>query len=391
MNRCPAIPLLAAIALAACTGPFGPDRRELAGLRIAAVQTVPTGQAPGNPIVPRAAFVQDGRLWSDEPLTVRWWWTLDPRPAAIEALDPEEAVATGAAVTLTVPDDDDFWGAEGAGASVYLVVEADDGEDARRARLEVITRAPPAAAVLERVEMSQLGWDLDEPASLSLATLDRMDSQPTEAVGYVDPGVAARFEAVYGSITSEVPFTRWMMTAPAGTFLELDGTRADWVPGTLEQDDGEVVGHEAGPTGPRTLVALALHSERPRTEWRAVDVWVGEPPTGLWTASQRWIAVDDEALASAEPGTLVRGTLTADDGAPTGLALEGAAILAADALPDDDPYGTAALPCTGDDDGDGPSAGRVGLPFDPSWLATRRCTRDEVVGATVVLTVGAAP
>ena len=83
--------------------------------------------------------------------------------------------------------------------------------------------------------------------------------------------------------------------------------------------------------------------------------------------SQRW-------LASPIAGP-VRATLVADDAAPTGIGLQDPVAVDPTELPDVDPYGTEALPCTS----------AVSGPFDPSWLVDQRCSRAQIVGATVVI------
>lgn len=321
---------LAAVALGlggllACQEPFGTDRHLLAGDRIAGL-SVMDGQAV--PLV-----VVDGRLWADELPELRWHRSDDP--SALSLSDP--AWAEGSAPALDEGVDD-----------LSLVAGFPSG-DVRRAVLTV--EGAEAAPPVEGILVLSTGQDLGAVEDLSV---EARSSWTLEPVDWVEEGGIARLDA-------GVEHTRWMATA--GTFLELQPSTADWAAGTLVLDDGEVVEGEALEPGWVTVIALEV---RPGLlpSWRVQDLWVGPPPAGAWTTSGRWLAG-----LHGQTG-FVRGTLVADDQAPSGLALE--EVSSAEAGP---PWGTEDL-CAG-----------VEGPFDPTWLAEARCARADVVGAEVILQV----
>jgi hypothetical protein len=322
------------LALLACQEPFGTDRHDLVGYRIAAV----AAPVDGGIVRPRAAIVHDGRLWSDEPVPMRWSWVSDPEEA------PGELIAEGPAPEIPLQDG-------------WLALEADfpDGTDVAVVEVESAEAVAIGAITLSTVELS-----VDDVTALQLAQDSRAGLDAT-AADFVPPGGFARLEA---AVTGPEPMLRWM--ASGGAWFELDRTTADWAAGDLRVDDDEVIRGETLADGPVTVLALALGTTG-NNDFHAREIWVGAPPEGFYTASQRW-------LASRVPGP-VRAKLIADDAAPTGLALEEAVAVDPADLPDVDPYGTEALPC----------AVPVSGPFDPSWLADQRCARSQVVGATVVI------
>jgi hypothetical protein len=165
-----------------------------------------------------------------------------------------------------------------------------------------------------------------------------------------------------------------MTVGGRGTFLELDNQRTDWAAGDLVLDDLEI--EEATPIEPGvfTVLALAVDGAAGNVA-RAQEHWLGPAEVGFVTAG-RWLSADAEVADAS----WIRATLAADDMSPTGLALVD--VTALDTAPDltgDDPWQTASLSCAG------LSTEDRSAPFSPSWLFDSRCTRDDVVGATVIL------
>lgn len=324
-----------ALLLLACQAPFGADRHDLVGFRVAAVAASPAGGPPGAEVTARVAIVVDGRPWSDVPVGLAWRWLSADEDAATWSV--ADAAATGPRPTLVRPDGADRLG---------LVATAPDGSEARAylALPETAPAQPPLAGVL----------------------LDVSSDGGRVAADAVAPGEVARAYATYTDVPDPLPVARWMATA--GTFRERDASTADWYAADVRFDDDTATWGEPAAEGPVTFVVLATDGAG-FTDCVARDVFVGDVPAGLFTAGGRFLPGDAAATG------LVRATLLADDASPTGLRVEDAVAVEASALPDADPYGTAALPCTVAVDG----------PFDPGWLLDQRCTREQVAGATVVL------
>ncbi len=302
----------------------------------------------------RVAGVVDGRPYADDPVALAWYAVDDARAPTVAALPGDAApIGEGPAPSLPWPP---------PGPAIGLVARS--GDAVFRAVLPVgdaLGDAPQLAGI--EVRSSPLRVADVQAADLALDA--RRALQEGEPTATVDEGGFARL------IARGVPAdgtVRWMSTAPGGTFFELDGASADWAAGRLLVDDDEIEEATAGPAGPRTVLALALGPAGDGANaWAARELWVGPAERGVFTASGRWIGTDADVS-----GPFVRGTLVADDAAPTGLALVGAETVADATEP-----GTAALPC----------AAPVSGPFDPDWLLTWSCTRDDVVGATVVVQV----
>ena len=341
-------PLTALLLLCACQEPFGTDRHDLVGFRVAAVQVQPVGEQ----LSARAAVIVDGRPWSDARVAMSWHLIDDLSTDTIASLDLDDADAYGAAPTL------DRW-TTGAGLALVAV----SGDDTSRAvvALDPSLGAPPAPT---RIDVFDLGLHLDDVEAASL-DLEARRAMPDRAPATeVEPGAFLRLRVDVDDDTR----VRWMSTTPTGTFLELDRRTTDWVSGDLVLDDDEIEEREVQAAGPRTLLALALDpAEAGANSWLTHDLWVGEAPTGVRTTSGRWLATD-----AAAAGPFVQGTLTAADDHPTGVQLT--AVGPADA--ETDP-GTAGLPC----------ATPVSGPFEPDWLLEQRCTRQDVLGATVVVAI----
>ncbi|TVQ92498.1 MAG: hypothetical protein EA397_06725 [Deltaproteobacteria bacterium] len=330
----------------ACQEPFGATRRDLLGFRVAAI----TASSEGEGVRLGVATVVEGRPWSHDPVSFRWFALDNATAESIAELDADgPALAEGPAPLIPT-----------GARSLALVARIDDHEV--RAVLH-LAQDPATPRALGGIQVFGLPLDLEavEPGALSLAS--RRALQSTSAVDHVAPGGFLRLQAV---IDEEDTLVRWMHTAPGGTYLELDARTADWVAGTLRHSEDAIEVAEPGPRGPRTLLALALPEARDTANaWAAREIWVGEPPRGVWTASGRFLPTDAQV-----DSPYVRGTLIADDDAPTGLALQ-------DVEPTftpEDP-GTEALPC----------AVPVEGPFDPDWMLAQRCARHDVLGARVVV------
>lgn len=322
--------------LLACQEPFGADRHDLVGHRIAAVEV----EVGADAVRPRAALIDGGRTWSDAPPTLGWWWL--PDADALDALDAGSTPdARGATPTLgPVPP---------AAPVLALVATWSDG-DQRRAFVD-LTGAPRAGArptaLVARALPLEVPPEGDEEAGEALELEARRRLAATD--GPLAPGGFARLVAE-GVPTADT--VRWMATA--GTFLELDPVTTDWVAGDLVLDDETVEAFTPAPAGTLTFLALALGDGLGR--FRAADVHVGVDPVGAWVDG-RWLPGDDGAL----PGWVV---LVAADDAPLGLAV-GARAQGPDTPP----------PCGVD------TGGRL----VPDALLTGACGRSDLAGATVWL------
>lgn len=310
--------MLVLVALLGCQEPFGYDRHDLRGFRIAAL----TAPRMDGTLRPRAALVVDGRLWSDEPVSLDWGWVDEPD----DAWSLDTFVASGPSPVLP----------ERAG---HLALRARwDGQEAR-----AVLAPDDRPAVQPLVGFGSLTVDDTE---LDRETRLTWSDAPADTV---QPGAFGRL-----TVTGVPADTRARFMATGGTFLELDPTRADWVAGELALEDEEVLRGPELQTGPVSVLVLLLDGA---TGFAARDLFVGGVPAGSW--------VDGRFL----PGGLDEpylGTLVADDASPTGLAVQGAS-------PDDGTgWDAGSLGCTD-----------VSGPFRPSWLLDQRCTRSDLVGRTV--------
>ncbi|MCO4747706.1 MAG: hypothetical protein KC912_23115 [Proteobacteria bacterium] len=330
--------MLLFLALIACQTPFGADRHDLTGDRVAAVSVQPSGGVAGDVLVPRLALVTDGRAWSDELPPLLWSFVPEGDDDAALSVEPGEA-GSGAAPALELGED----------RRLVLSVQWPSGE--RRHVVDIPeTGEPPELgaidwAVIEDTRATELvGSDVssEERRSWSSATAS---SVPTDGI--------ARLTAA-----TESP-VRWMVTG--GDLLELEANVTDWFPGSVTVNDFEIEEAEGGEQGFETVVALAVGDS---AVWRAVDVPVGEDAPVLVTPSGRVLPVDAEVVSGR-----VQGILRADDSAPAGVRLE---VLGP--VDDSVDVGTADL-CAVDHSG----------PFDPDWLLDGTCLRTEVVDATVVV------
>lgn len=336
-----------------CQEPFGERRQDLTGFRIATLTA--QGANPGEPIEPEVSVVHEGRLWSDEPVSLHWHW-VDPDPQAVWRLSADdEPAATGAGASLTRPDEE---------AWLALVAIAPDGETAR-AFLD-LPSDPSSAVALDDVTWSGLDLDLRRVSGEDLSEEARKGTSVQEATSTSRHGFL-RFSAALATEPSEVT-VRWMATG--GTWLELDPSTADWTPGHLTLDGDELEEVSSGEPGSVSVLALAIDGSG-HGDTLARDLWVGEPPQGMYTQG-RWVG--------GEPHDgWVQARLAPDDASPSGLTLTEVTTVDAPPIDNPDPYGTDAMPCA------------QGAPFDPNWLLQQRCSRAEVLGHTVVLLVSPDP
>lgn len=340
------LPTLAISALFACQTPFGTDRHVLEGDRIAAIAV--SRDASG--VHARPALVVDGALWSDTAVDLRWYALADGGSAAdLDPTAPSDADGPAPILPADAPQ-------------LALIATFPSGAE-RRAVFDV--PATDAALSITAIDLSVVDTPTIVDATAPDLTRDARLAWTTNPASFVPVGAIARFAAQTADAT---PFLRWMGHG-GGSVFELDDTRADWAAGALSVDrkGEEIVDHTPRDAGTEGLLALALGSDS-TTAFRAFDVWVGEPTTGVWVGD-RWLPTDATA-----PAGLVAGVLVADDDVPAGLRLDSAAPIAPIDLPATDPYGTDALGCVG-----------VSGPFDPSWLVDGRCTRAQLLGAAIVV------
>lgn len=340
--------------LVACQEPFGTDRHDLVGFRVAAMSVPPA--SAGQSVEPRVGLIVDGRPWADRATELGWWWVADPKEAEQLDLDDPEAPpeASGVAPSLVVPED-----------RRVLALVARSGSEVRRAVLAVAeppsTLTPPGP-----ISVSGLAVEVATATAEQLAIDARRNEATTGPVDAVAPGDFARLSAAGDEATGGL--IRWMATA--GTFFELDPRTTDWVAGELRLDGDEIdedVPRTETEPGWVTFLALAVGAPG-QTAFRATDLLVADDPAavgdGLWVGG-RFVPTD--ASVAWSEGQQVRGTLAADDGSPCGLRLTAATA---------EPVGEApALPCAVPTDGS----------FDPTVLLEQRCTRAELDGATVVI------
>ncbi|MCB9670304.1 MAG: hypothetical protein H6734_12580 [Alphaproteobacteria bacterium] len=314
--------------LLGCQEPFGLDRHDLRGFRIAAL----TAHVEGGRVFPRVAMVVDGNLYADSPVDLQWGWV----EREGDAVTLETFEATGPAPVLPI-------------RAARLALVARYGDQEARAELAIDDQV----AVSPRLEMLALPENVQDigPADLELENRSSWagDGQPS-----VDPGGFARFRVLGAPDGARA---RFMGTA--GEFWELDAFTTDWAAGSLTIDDEEVVERVVLEPGPFTILALLLDAG---SGVAALDGFVGTPEAGSWTRG-RFL---QGGLTAPYWGTLV-----ADDGATSGIAVRDVQY----ASPTDQALWTPdGLDCVG-----------VSGPFDPNWLLDQRCTRDVLAGERVLV------
>lgn len=328
-------PIVGLLALGlACQAPFGRDRHDLVGDRVAAIAT-----APGDAVFTASpVLVVDGALYAaDARPTVTW--------------TPDDGGDALAGYPVALPVGPTSWAID---------VDFPSGE-AWSARLTVpamgVAALDAPAVSVGLLDLSTTEATEDE---LTVDARAALDATPTDAVP-VDRWARLSASWPEGAPT-HLDRVRWMATDAATTFLELDETTADWATATITLDDLEIDDSTPSPAGVVTVLALALDGAGANAVTpRDVDVDAGRR---LARVGGRLLAID----VDLPPGARVRATLTADPTLPAGLALTGARL--ADALLD------ATLPCQAPEPTD---------PFDPNALLLGRCTLADVDGADVVV------
>lgn len=337
------------LTLLACQAPFGADRHDLLGFRIAAMSVPPAGA--GDTIVPELALIVDGHPWSDDPVDLLWYWVEDTD--AVLAIDPLTPLAgLGPAPSLVVPED-----------GAVLAVRAILGD--REERAFVILAAPPATLEPFAVRAETIPLTIAGAEGPDLLLPAREALSPTSEPGIapeIAPGDFVRLTAYTGDGD---PLVRWMATA--GTFFELDRQVADWAAGELVLDDDQIEdGRTVLDEGSVTFIALALGNAG-ETQFSSFDLTVGPHGDGL--------IVGGRILPTRPPavdfGSGVAGTLVIDDTSPTGVRLDNAEPL----LGDVEDWGTDALPCGANLEG----------PFNPRVLLNGICPRTAIDGFDVVV------
>lgn len=347
------------LTITGCQQPFGSDRHDLDGFRILGLHTTPSGGITGDEIEPRAHFVIDGQLWSDQSIEQYWFWMTTADPATLASKTKEDADAVGAAPELVIPY---------RNATLGLLAKHPDGTEKRAfVTLPTTSRLSTDPGTILTFQTSQ---------ALSGLTVDDLDIDQRAEWDLVQtptfsPDTFGRLE-VYFNDTEQQPYRiRWMSTGPFGTFFETTASTSDWAPAKVTLDDDEVSVGDTIANGPRTFVALILDLEAPRTvQYR--EVWLGTPTPGVWIHG-RWYAhdtpVDHTGLATV--------VFTEDDSAPTGLKIGQWSPLDPEMLSETDPYGTAALSCSA------PVSG----PFQQEWLTLNWCVRSDISGTPLVVEV----
>ena len=334
--------------LTGCLEPFGTDRHDLEGFRVAGVRV----SAAESGVSLEPLVVVDGKLWSDDAVELRWF-AVDDASEASELDVTQTPIATGSPAVVA----DTEW--------AVLVATSPSGVE-RRAVVQ-LPNTSEAPLTIDQIRVDEVDATLAELGAL-VPTLEERQQWTSERAGLIAPRGIARFIASSNTSGTE-PQARWMTLAGAGHYLELDRSQTDWFAAELDIDDEDLLGHTALGEGWVTGVTVLVDGAG-GSDWRVFEVFVGTelPATGS-RVTQRFLPIEPPPTAAG----LVQGTLELDDASPTGVRLTGATTVSLDDLNTDDPYGTGALPCGSD------------APFEPDWLAGARCTRAEVSGAVVVV------
>jgi hypothetical protein len=331
------MPALSLALALACQEPFDAARQDLVGDRVVAVALAVDAQS----LRPTPALWVDGRGWTDTPVDLSWGWVDDP-DAAVD-FGPELAVATGPEPVIP----------RGGGTLLAFHARFPSGT------VERGYLVPPVTAGERRV----LGpWARSVlPVNLEGITGEALTREARAALtgspGEIAPGGVGR-------LTLDAPDATVRFTASRGTILELDAETADWVAGDVLLDEADLELAEPIGVGWTTLVALTVAADRV-DGWSSADLWVGPPEPGAWLGERVLPGADAPAPGRAW------ATLAADDDAPCGL--RATAWFTADPA-------TPKPPCIP------PNA-----DFHPDQLLDGTCTRAELVGATVPVSLTEAP
>lgn len=339
--------LLALLLLTGCQEPFGTDRHDLEGFRVAGLSASPAGGPAGTEIVPTVALVVDGQLWSDDPVSLQWYWLSSGDVDEAEAItNADTPVATGPSPTLTMPD---------GPATLFLLATSPDGSAEERVMLDLGS----VAATLDPLDINVHALDVmvDDLTADDYALKARGQWEQTNQSS-IPVGGFARIDVMGDSDTT----VYFMVVGTAGTFFELDAYTADWATAEVLGDEFMVSDHLS--EGVFTHFALGVNGQG-GSSFSPFEVVVGNTPTGLFTPNGRFVVTD----SAVSPGTQVTGLLVVDDAAPSGVRLTNTSLV-------DGPVITSALNCAQVVDGD----------FDPNWLATGACTRTDVADAMITIT-----
>lgn len=325
------MPMLLVWSLLGCQEPFGADRHDLRGFRVASL----TAQVDGEQVRPRVAMIVEGRAWSAEPVQLDWAFIEEPGDSVQEP-DP---VASGADVVLERTTD-------------RLALHAWTATSSTWAELDLVDRSELALQLsVERTTEQVQGLTVEQ---LTREARADWTSEPERAV---DPGGFLRL-TVSGAPQSALG--RFMATGD-GTWFELEGDVADWAAAEVLIDDEDIA---VEPNEPGTHTVLVASIDTTSSGFVATDVHIGEAPQGIYVQG-RFLP----GPTSAAGRTWI--TLQADDSAPSGLAFTEPAAAEPDAS-----WSGEALGCVG-----------VQGPFDPDWLLQARCGRDALVGERVLVEV----
>jgi hypothetical protein len=339
--------LLALLLLTGCQEPFGTDRHDLEGFRVAGLSASPAGGPAGTEIVPTVALVVDGKLWSDDPVLLQWHWLNSGDVDEAEVItNADTPVATGPAPTLTMPD---------GPATLFLLATSPDGSAEERVMLDLGS----VDATLGQLDINVRALDvMVDDLTEDDYTLDARANWEQTEQSTIPVGGFARID-----VTADADTTiHFMISGTAGTFFELDAHTADWATAEVLGDEFVVSDHLSD--GIFTHFALGVNGQG-GTTFSPFEVIVGSAPSGFFTPNRRFIEADEVV----SPGTQVTGVLVLDDTATSGIRLTNTALV-------DGPVVTSVLDCAQVVDGD----------FDPNWLATGACTRTDVADAMVTIT-----
>lgn len=318
------------VALLGCQEPFGADRHDLRGFRVAAL----TASVEEGVVRPRVALIADGRPWSAAPVQLDWAFVDEPGDAVLEPAP----VDSGPDVALPV-------------GGARLTLHAHDGDASVWAELDLEARTQLELRIgVERTEQQAAGLGIEE------LTQEARADWATSPGRSVEPGGFLRLR-VEGAPASALG--RFMATGD-GTWFELDGSVADWAAAEVTVDDEEVA---VEPVEAGTYSMVVLSVDATSSGFAATEAHVGPVPDGVWV-SGRFL-----------PGTAGSGrqwvTLEADDTAPSGLRIASAEPAGADAT-----WSPTEAGCVG-----------VDGTFDPTWLLTQHCSRDALAGRRVLVEV----
>ena len=350
----PCLPLLIPLLTLACQEPFGTDRHDLVGLRVAGISV---HRLDDDAVQLGIAAVVDGKPFSAAPLELTWHDATDLDANDVAELGLDGGVASGPAPEI---------GGSGPGTLALVARDpASEREWRGTVSLPQVDDLDDGVVPVGTIEAYSTGRTLDaeDATVLDLEARRGWDlGEPTESV------VAGDWLRLGVEVADGVR-VRWMSTHPGGHFLEVDDATTDWVAASYVRDDEELEDVEIEADGVRTFMALGLDPARQGANgWAARELFVGnDVPTGIFTESGRFLQTDGSAQ-----GTYLRGTLVADPDVAVGVRLEGVEVV------DDtvDP-GTDALPCTV----------AVSGWFDPDWLLEQRCAVEQIDGAVVVVKV----